>query len=289
MKLVVNIEKRHLIFFSVLLVFALGAFAIANSDLYIDGTPISGVGHEDLFVDNIYPWDISDNTPDVHIKSSALYLDGFDGSSPELRFFDYEGGIAKISWDGDNLKFCEGEDCNTLDDLTSSGSGDGGGLIDYEVGTIFVSAQKYKGNLWRADCQTLAMGADLAGSWGILIRDDDYNIESLLDNYGIPGNTIFSNTCYPQEVIYNNLNDLVNNNVDASNPINCNQHGNQITEDFSVWIGDVNGNINCDNWASNNYMDYGRVGIPNNLNRLFDSMGNSACSASARIYCIKVS
>src|SRR3989344_7569159 len=189
MKLVVNIEKRHLIFFSVLLVFALGAFAIANSDLYIDGTPISGVGHEDLFVDNIYPWDISDNTPDVHIKSSALYLDGFDGSSPELRFFDYEGGIAKISWDGDNLKFCEGEDCNTLDDLTSSGSGDGGGLIDYEVGTIFVSAQKYKGNLWRADCQTLADTAELTGNWNVLISRSTRNIENLLGYYQIQEGT----------------------------------------------------------------------------------------------------
>ena len=57
MKLVLNIEKRHLIFFSLFLVLVGSIFVIAPSVYNQAGTaPASGVGHQDLYANNIYSW-----------------------------------------------------------------------------------------------------------------------------------------------------------------------------------------------------------------------------------------
>jgi len=57
MKIVLNIEKKHLIFFGLFLVFIGSIFVIANGGQYNENkTPLSGVGHPDLYADYISSW-----------------------------------------------------------------------------------------------------------------------------------------------------------------------------------------------------------------------------------------
>jgi len=121
MKLVFNIEKKHLIFFSVFLVLVFGVFTIAQGT-YNEGTPALGVGHEELYADTIYPFN-EDNK--VHIKSSQIYVDNYDSNAiTGIRFWKSGTGTAKINMKNNGeLEFCNiNEECYDLSDLIA-GSG----------------------------------------------------------------------------------------------------------------------------------------------------------------------
>ena len=126
MKLVVNIEKRHLIFFSVLLVFALGAFAIAALPSY------QGVGHETLFTDQIVPQggsfvEILDGEDD------SLRIGG-GGNVDDVRLVVSDNDLFSITGDSSNnykinefrvqaeeIKLCDYTGCYNLAQLVNPG------------------------------------------------------------------------------------------------------------------------------------------------------------------------
>jgi|SRR3989344_1063434 len=80
MKLVFNIEKRHLIFFSLFLVLAGSVFVIANPQYP------AKVGHQELQADSIYSW--TENYPIKIVDPKGNWL-GLGSNNGERNRFDF--------------------------------------------------------------------------------------------------------------------------------------------------------------------------------------------------------
>ena len=131
MKIVLNIEKKHLIFFGLFLVLAGGIFVIAQGGQYKqDRTPLSGVGHPDLYVDYISSW--TENNP-IQVNDPQGISFGI-GNNPNLysiratantiRYGNentanvFEGKICSSYTDGRN------NDCKTTSEILSGTGGE---------------------------------------------------------------------------------------------------------------------------------------------------------------------
>ena len=126
MKIVLNVKKKHLIFFGLFLIFAGGIFVIAQGGQYGGGTPSSGVGHPDLYADYISSWTesksiqvndpqgisfrIGDN-PDLYsIRATSNAIRYGDDSTSNV----FEGKICSSYTDGRN------NNCISINDLINN-------------------------------------------------------------------------------------------------------------------------------------------------------------------------
>jgi len=159
-----------------------------------------------------------------------------------------------------------------------------------EKGNIFVSSEKYSGNLggiFRADekCTELANRAGLQGKWIAVLSDSKINARDRInaDTINWPVYNM------RRELVAVSEEDLWDGSIE--NPIRYNEYGEGVND--KVWTGtfpDGYKDISavCRDWLSSSNKEQGRVGISIEKNENWVSSEVLQCDKIYRIYCINI-